>query len=142
MKTSERDRTAIFLLLARPSFSKPNVAGVFHHTFPAVSCTALCLPVFLGAEDRNLSKHSDCQMWHRQAGIRWEATFDVMCWANFPSNPSPSYSLLPPTYPHTPKDSPEAEVTQGFQNSSPQEETLWKMFLMSGSSPDMLLTCY
>jgi hypothetical protein len=44
-----------------------------------------------------------------------------------------SILLIAVPYLHAPKDSLEAEVTQGFQNQSLQEETLWKMFLMTGS---------
>lgn len=53
---------------------------------------------------------------------------------NFPLLPPPVFPL-PPISPHTPKDSLEAEVTQGFQNEFPEEETLWKMFLMAGNHP-------
>lgn len=43
-------------------------------------------------------------------------TLDVRYWANFPLLPSPAFSPLPPLSPHAPKDSLEAEVTQGFPN--------------------------
>lgn len=38
------------------------------------------------------------------------------CEVNFPLLPPPAFFPLPPLSPHTPKDSLEAEVTQGFQN--------------------------
>lgn len=46
----------------------------------------------------------------------WAQAGEDRCAVNFPLFPPPAFFPLPPLSPHTPKDSLEAEVTQGFQN--------------------------
>lgn len=57
-----------------------------------------------------------CQLRPSQAGMCRHSSLDVRCWADFPLLPASGVLLVATPMSHTPRDSLEAEMSQGFQN--------------------------